>query len=62
MGFIEDTLGAPRPNALAALDLPRRQRYHPSPDSWQDEIVYFLLVDRSVMAARATGRRWTARS
>jgi glycosidase len=46
MGFIEDTLGAPRPDALAALDLPRRQRYHPSPDSWQDEIVYFLLVDR----------------
>ncbi len=46
MGFIEDTLAAPRPDALAALDLPRRQQYHPSPDSWQDEIVYFLLVDR----------------
>jgi hypothetical protein len=38
--------GAPRPDALAALDLPRRQQYHPSPDSWQDELVYFLLVDR----------------
>jgi Alpha amylase, catalytic domain len=46
MGFIEDTLAAPRPDALAALDLPRRQQYHPSPDSWQDEVVYFLLVDR----------------
>jgi hypothetical protein len=33
MGFIEDTLGAPRPDALAALDLPRRQQYYPSPDS-----------------------------
>jgi hypothetical protein len=31
MGFIEDTLAAPRPDALAALDLPRRQQYHPSP-------------------------------
>lgn len=46
MGFVEDTLAAPRPDALAALDLPRRQHYHPSPDSWQDEVVYFLLVDR----------------
>jgi hypothetical protein len=46
MSFIEDTLAAPRPDALAVLDLPRRQQYHPSPDSWQDEVVYFLLVDR----------------
>ena len=46
MGFVEDTLAVPRPDALAALDLPRRQSYHPSPDSWQDEVVYFLLVDR----------------
>jgi hypothetical protein len=46
MGFVADTLAVPRPDALAALDLPRRQRYHASPDSWQDEVVYFLLVDR----------------
>jgi glycosidase len=46
MGFVEDTLAAPRPDALAMIDLPRRQHYHPSPDSWQDEVVYFLLVDR----------------
>jgi glycosidase len=46
MGFVEDTLAARRPDALAALDLPRRQHYHPSPESWQDEVVYFLLVDR----------------
>jgi glycosidase len=46
MGFVEYTLAAPRPAAVAALDLPRRQHYHPSPASWQDEVVYFLLVDR----------------
>jgi glycosidase len=54
MGFIEDTLAAPRPDALAALDLPRRQQYHPSPDSWQDEVVYFLLVDRFSDGAEGT--------
>jgi hypothetical protein len=54
MGFVEDTLAAPRPDALAALDLPRRQHYHPSPDSWQDEVVYFLLVDRFSDGAEST--------
>jgi len=53
MSFIEDTLAAPRPDALAVLDLPRRQ-YHPSPDSWQDEVVYFLLVDRFSDGAEGT--------
>jgi glycosidase len=28
------------------LDLPRRQRYHPSPADWRDQLLYFLLVDR----------------
>jgi len=54
MGFIEDTLAAPRPDVLAALDLPRRQQYHPSPDSWQDEVVYFLLIDRFSDGAEGT--------
>ena len=54
MGFVEDTLAAPCPAALAALDLPRRQHYHPSPDSWQDEVVYFLLVDRFSDGAEST--------
>ena len=54
MSFIEDTLAGPRPDALAVLDLPRRQQYHPSPDSWQDEIVYFLLVDRFSDGAEGT--------
>jgi glycosidase len=57
MGFVEDTLAASRPDALAALDLPRRQRYHPSPDSWQDEVVYFLLVDRFSDGAESTRTR-----
>jgi glycosidase len=26
--------------------LPRRERYFPSPADWQDEVLYFLLVDR----------------
>jgi len=46
MSFFEDTLAAPRPDAVAALGLPRRQHYHPSPASWQDKVFYFLLVDR----------------
>ena len=54
MGFVEDTLAAPRPDELARVDLPRRLHYHPSPDSWQDEVVYFLLVDRFSDGAEST--------
>ena len=54
MGFVEDTLADPRPDELAVLDLPRRQHYDPSPDSWQDEVVYFLLVDRFSDGAEST--------
>jgi hypothetical protein len=54
MGFVEDALAGPRPDALAALDLPRRQHYHPSPENWQDEVVYFLLVDRFSDGAEST--------
>ena len=28
------------------VTLPRRQRFHPSPADWRDEVLYFLLVDR----------------
>jgi glycosidase len=28
------------------IDLPRRERYHPSPADWRDETLYFLLPDR----------------
>jgi glycosidase len=54
MGFVEETLAGLRPDALAALDLPRRQHYHPSPENWQDEVVYFLLVDRFSDGAEST--------
>ncbi len=46
MGFVEDVLAGPRPDRLADLNLPRREEYFPSPGSWPDEVVYFLLVDR----------------
>ena len=42
------------PQALADLALPRRQRFHPSPGDWRDEILYFLLVDRFSDAREAT--------
>ncbi|HEY5820755.1 MAG TPA: alpha-amylase family glycosyl hydrolase [Propionibacteriaceae bacterium] len=35
-----------RPDRLGDLELPRRIDTYPSPGSWQDEVVYFLLVDR----------------
>jgi len=54
MGFVEDILAAPRPDELASVDLPRRLHYHTSPDSWQDEVVYFLLVDRFSDGAEST--------
>ena len=53
MGFVEETLAGPRPDRLADLDLPRRQSYFASPGSWQDEVVYFLLVDRFSDGAEA---------
>jgi len=46
MSFAEDTLGQRRPESVHGIDLPRRQRYHPSPADWRDEALYFLLVDR----------------
>ena len=53
MGFVDEALAAPRPDRLADLDLPRRQRYFRSPGSWQDEVIYFLLVDRFSDGAEA---------
>lgn len=54
MSFVDDTLAAPRPGRLADLDLPRRTRSFPSPGSWADEVVYFLVVDRFSDGAEAT--------
>jgi glycosidase len=53
MSFVDDMLAAPRPGQLATLNLPRRESYFPSPASWPDEVVYFLLVDRFSDGAEA---------
>ena len=54
MSFVDDMLAAPRPGQLATLNLPRRESYFPSPASWPDEVVYFLLVDRFSDGAEAS--------
>ena len=46
MSFREDMPAAPRPSGIRAVQLPRRERYFPSPVDWRDEILYFLLPDR----------------
>jgi glycosidase len=47
MAFKDSALGQDRPSSIRRnVVLPRRQRYHPSPVDWRDEILYFLLVDR----------------
>jgi glycosidase len=54
VGFRDDAASHPRPSDLAEVVLPRRQRYHPSPLSWRDEVLYFLLVDRFSDGAEGT--------
>lgn len=47
MPFADTLLAATQPPArLTDFTLPRRERYHPSPTDWRDEILYFLLPDR----------------
>jgi len=52
MASIKDLITSPRPGSAAAsrsiADQARRDRlsYFPSPDNWQDEVLYFLLPDR----------------
>ena len=46
MEFANKILSQERPATLSAFDLPRRERYHPSPADWRDEVLYFLLPDR----------------
>ena len=52
--FAAGQTGVPAPQAIADLALPRRQRMHPSPGDWRDEVLYFLLVDRFRDAREAT--------
>jgi hypothetical protein len=46
MSFIDSHLGQNRPASVRGIELPRRERYHPSPADWRDETLYFLLPDR----------------
>jgi glycosidase len=40
-------LGTPVPERIRPeVTFPRRQRFHPSPADWRDQVLYFLLVDR----------------
>ena len=44
--FQQAQLASERPSSIRDVALPRRERYHPSPADWRDEIIYFLLPDR----------------
>ncbi len=44
--FQQALLGCARPSSIRPVRLPRRERFHPSPADWRDEIIYFLLPDR----------------
>lgn len=46
MPFTDAQLSQNRPANVRDIDLPRRERYHPSPADWRDETLYFLLPDR----------------
>jgi glycosidase len=52
--FQQAQLAAARPSSIRAVELPRRERYHPSPADWRDEIIYFLLPDRFSDGIEAT--------
>ncbi|MGH9282440.1 MAG: alpha-amylase family glycosyl hydrolase, partial [Acidimicrobiales bacterium] len=66
--FAQRALEHARPSRLHDdLSLPRKQQYLPSPASWRDEIIYFLLVDRFSDGREQDrplldrGDRWAAR-
>jgi glycosidase len=46
MSFRDTVLGQERPSSVRAVDLPRREKFFPSPADWRDEVIYFLLPDR----------------
>ena len=46
MGFTDTQLSQNRPASVRNIELPRRERYYPSPSDWRDETLYFLLPDR----------------
>ena len=45
--FAASMLGGAVPKRIEGeFAFPRRQRFHPSPADWRDQVLYFLLVDR----------------
>jgi glycosidase len=44
--FAKVMLAAPRPDRVRPILPPRRENYAPSPVDWQDEVLYFIIVDR----------------
>ena len=46
MSFRDVMLSQPRPGSIRQVELPRRERFFPSPTDWRDKIIYFLLPDR----------------
>ena len=46
MSFSDTILARPRPSSVREVLLPRREKFHPSPSDWRDEVLYFLLPDR----------------
>lgn len=47
-------LARKRPESVWSIELPRREQYHPSPEDWRNEILYFLLPDRFSDGKEAT--------
>jgi glycosidase len=73
--FADEMLTRPRPERVRDIALPRRAEYFPSPVDWQDEVLYFLFVDRfsdgnelnrpmldrqRIPASRGDGWNWAA--
>jgi glycosidase len=73
--FAQEILKKSRPERVRDIVLPRRAEYFASPVDWQDEVLYFLFVDRfsdgreherplldrrRVGAVRGDGWRWAA--
>lgn len=68
-----DQAGTKADSVRGDIRFPRKQQYRPSPASWRDEVIYFLLVDRfsdgkdrqrplldrnNLVAARPAGWQW----
>ena len=48
--FAKVMLAQPRPDRVRPIAPPRRENYAPSPVDWQNEVLYFIVVDRFSVA------------